>query len=211
MMARPLTDIDAGRGALVQQVEQLIRERGAIDINMGELASAAGMSPSNIYRYFENKEALYEAVAENWFAEKISIMEDVIASNLPAKEKMYAFFERRFSLMIANFEADPDLFKSYCELGERYFEVVRGYVDLADHYLALIIAEAMEQGYFGALNIDRAVSLVNLMIQPFCNPDLIFQLANRPTKEKLEQIIDAIFAGLGVDNRAQDAAQFAKS
>jgi TetR/AcrR family transcriptional regulator, repressor of the ameABC operon len=211
MMARPLTDIDAGCGALVQQVEQLIRERGAIDINMGELASAAGMSPSNIYRYFENKEALYEAVAENWFAEKISIMEDVIASNLPAKEKMYAFFERRFSLMIANFEADPDLFKSYCELGERYFEVVRGYVDLADHYLALIIAEAMEQGYFGALNIDRAVSLVNLMIQPFCNPDLIFQLANRPTKEKLEQIIDAIFAGLGVDNRAQDAAQFAKS
>jgi AcrR family transcriptional regulator len=211
MMARPLTDIDAGRGALVQQVDQLIRERGAIDINMGELASAAGMSPSNIYRYFENKEALYEAVAENWFAEKISIMEDVIASNLPAKEKMYAFFERRFSLMIANFEADPDLFKSYCELGERYFEVVRGYVDLADHYLALIIAEAMEQGYFGTLNIDRAVSLINLMVQPFCNPDLIFHLANRPTKEKLEQIIDAIFAGLGVDNRAQDVAQFAKS
>jgi AcrR family transcriptional regulator len=211
MMARPLTDIDAGRGALVQQVEQLIRERGAIDINMGELASAAGMSPSNIYRYFENKEALYEAVAENWFAEKVSIMEDVIASNLPAKEKMYAFFERRFSLMIANFEADPDLFKSYCELGERYFEVVRGYVDLADHYLALIIAEAMEQGYFGTLNIDRAVSLINLMVQPFCNPDLIFQLANRPTKEKLEQIIDAIFAGLGVDNRAQNVAQFAKS
>jgi AcrR family transcriptional regulator len=195
-MARPQTDIEAGRKLLIEKAEDMIRERGAVDIAMGELAAAAGMSPSNGYRFFESKEALHEAIAESWFADKVRIMEEAVASDLSARDKMYAFFQRRFALMVARYEEDPEQFKSYCELGQQYFDVIRGYVDLADHYLAVIVAEAMEQGHFAELSIDRTVSLINLMIQPFCNPNLIFELANRPTDEKLGQIIDTIFAGL---------------
>jgi TetR/AcrR family transcriptional regulator, repressor of the ameABC operon len=195
-MARPQTDIEAGRKLLIEKAEDVIRERGAVDIAMGELAAAAGMSPSNVYRFFESKEDLHAAIAESWFADKVRIMEEAVASDLSARYKMYVFFQRRFALMIARHEEDPEQFKSYCELGRQYFDVVRGYVDLADHYLAVIVAEAMEQGYFSELSIDHAVSLINLMVQPFCNPNLIFELANRPTDEKLGQIIDAIFSGL---------------
>jgi AcrR family transcriptional regulator len=196
-MARPLTDIEAGRVMLLATVEDMIRERGAVDISMTELATASGMSPSNIYRFFESKEALFEAIAEQWFAEKAAIMEEVVASDLRARDKMYAFFQRRFAVMVARFVDEPDLFRSYCELGGQHFEVVRGYVDLGDHFLAMIVAEAMEQGHFPGVTIDRAVSLINLMVQPFCNPDLIAQLAVMPTEEKLGQIIETIFAGLG--------------
>ncbi len=196
-MARPQTDIEAGRTMLLAIAEEMIRDRGAVDISMAELAAAASMSPSNIYRFFESKEALFEAFAEHWFAEKALIMEEVVASDLLARDKMYAFFQRRFAVMVARFAQEPDLFRSYCELGGRHFEVVRGYVDLGDHFLAMIVAEAMEQGHFQGVSIDRAVSLINLMIQPFCNPDLIAQLAVMPTEEKLGQIIDTIFAGLG--------------
>jgi TetR/AcrR family transcriptional regulator, repressor of the ameABC operon len=196
-MARPQTDIDAGRAMLLVTVEDMIRERGAVDISMTELATVSGMSPSNIYRFFENKEALFEAIAEQWFAEKAAIMEEVVASDLLARDKMYEFFQRRFAVMVTRFTEEPDLFRSYCELGHQHFEVVRGYVDLGDHFLAMIVAEAMEQGHFLGVTIDRAVSLINLMVQPFCNPDFIAQLAVMPTEEKLGQVIDTIFAGLG--------------
>jgi AcrR family transcriptional regulator len=196
-MPRPQTDIDSGRLLLLETAEGIIRDRGAVEIAMNELAAASGMSPSNVYRFFDSKEDLFEAIAERWFADKISIMESVVASNLPVREKMQAFFGRRFALMVSDFEAEPDLFQSYCELGNQHFETVRGYVDLADHYLALIVAEAMEQGYFGGLSIDQSVSLINLMIQPFCNPELIIRIGVRPNEEKLGQIINAIFAGLG--------------
>ena len=75
-MARPQTDIEAGRERLLDQVEDLVRKRGSADIAMNELASAAGMSPSNLYRFFESKEALLEAVAERWFADRTAIMVD---------------------------------------------------------------------------------------------------------------------------------------
>jgi AcrR family transcriptional regulator len=205
-MARPQTDIEAGRQQILDTVENLVRQRGAIDISMTELAAAVGMSPSNLYRFFDSKEALLEAVAEKWFAEKIAIMEEVVACDMPIRDKMFDYFARRFALMVQQYEAEPDLFKSYMEIGSLYFEVVRGYVDLGDHYLALLVAEAMEAGYFADLSIDEAVSLINQMVQPYCNPDAITQIGTTKLKEqKLSRIIDTIFIGLGQPYVAQSA------
>ncbi len=203
-MARPQTDIEAGKQELLEVVDDLVRKRGGADISMAELANAAGMSPSNIYRFFENKEALLEAVAEKWFAEKIRIMEEVSATDVAARDKMFEFFAQRFALMVEQYEAEPELFKSYLEIGQQNFEVVRGYVDLGDHYLAMIVAEAMEQGYFEGLSIDETVSLVNQMVQPYCNPEAIVYIGTMKLKEhKLARIIDTIFIGLGKTHNAK--------
>ena len=198
-MARPNTDIEAGRETLLDHVEALIQARGAVSVTLAELATVANMSPANLYRFFENKEALYEAVAERWFVPKIRIMEEVVASDLPVRDKLYQFFARRFVLMRDNFERDPVLFQSYNDLGREHLDIVLGFVDLADHYQAMLVSEAMSEGYFPDLTIDQAVSLINLMIQPFCNPDLIPQLAGRATEAKLALIIDAMLAGLKGD------------
>lgn len=204
-MARPQTDIEAGRVQLMDVVDDLIRKRGATDVSMTELAAAAGMSPSNLYRFFENKEALLEAVAEKWFAEKIRIMEEVVALDISARDKMYAFFARRFAVMIAQYKAEPDLYKSYMEIGQQYFDVVRGYVDLGDHYLSIIVAQAMDQGYFGTLSIDECVSLINQMVQPYCNPEAIVLIGTvKLNMAKLGHIIDTIFIGLGKDFVGKD-------
>ncbi len=197
-MARPQTDIEAGRTALLEVVDNLIRQRGAVDISMTDLAAAAGMSPSNLYRFFDNKEALLEAVAERFFAEKIQIMVEVTESDLPVRDKMYQYFARRYLAIVEQYEAEPDLLKSYLEIGQQYFEVVRGYVDLGDHYLAIIVAEAMEQGYFEGLSIDETVSLINQMVQCYTNPDMLFYIGTiKLSVTKLALIVDAIFLGLG--------------
>jgi hypothetical protein len=138
-----------------------------------------------------------EAVAEDWFAEKIAVMEEVVASDMPAQQKMLAFFARRFVMMHRRFEEDPELFKSYCQLGNQYFEVVRGYVDLGDHYLSMIVADAMEEGYFSGLSIDQSVSLINQMVFPYCSPDTMTTILHNLSEEKLALIVDAIFRGLG--------------
>jgi AcrR family transcriptional regulator len=196
-MARPQTDIEAGRLELLDIAEELVRKRGGVDLSMTELAASAGMSPSNLYRFFESKEALMEAAAGRWFAPKIAIMEEVVATEIPIRDKMYAFFARRFALMREQYREDPDLFKNYLELGEQHFEVVRGYVDLGDHYLALLVAEAMDDGYLPNLTIDEAVSLINQMIQPYCNPEALLYLDHKLSEAKLSRIIDTIFIGLG--------------
>jgi AcrR family transcriptional regulator len=202
-MARPHTDIEAGRQELLDIVEEMVRQRGGVDLSMTDLAAAAGMSPSNLYRFFENKEALLEAAAGRWFAPKIAIMEEVTASSLPSRDKMYQFFALRFIMMRDQYREDPDFFKSYLELGEQHFEVVRGYVDLGDHYLSLLVAEAMDEGHLPDLSIDEAVSLINQMVQPYCNPEALLYLDHKLSEKKLGRVIDTIFIGLGREFEAQ--------
>ncbi|WP_404373046.1 TetR/AcrR family transcriptional regulator [Sphingomonas sp. MMS24-J45] len=198
-MARPTTDLEAGREALLDHVEALIAQRGGVSITLAELAAAANMSPANLYRFFENKEALYQAVAERWFAPKVRAMEEVLASDLPIRQKFHAFYARRLAMILADYERDPALFRSYLELGHQHMEIVRGFIDLADHFLAQLIAEAIAEGYFAGFEIDAAVSLVNLMVQTFCDPELVVLLIHSVNEQKLAIVIDTIFDGMRAD------------
>lgn len=195
-MARPSTDIETVRAILLDKLDGLIQRRGAASATLTELAQEAGMSPANIYRFFPSKVALYEASAERWFAPKIAIMEEVVESDLPANEKLYEFFARRFRLMRANYDADPALFESYLDLGDEHEDIIRGYIDLGDHYLAMIVAECMADGHFPGLSVDQAVSLINLMVLPFCGPRNMMMLVHSVTDEKLALIVAAILGGL---------------
>lgn len=203
-MARPQTDIEAGRLQILDAVDDVVRARGSADISINEVAAAAGMSPSNLYRFFETKEALFEAVAEKWFAAKIAIMEDVCASNMPPRDKMVAFFARRFRVMVAQYDADPALFRSYMEFGAQNYHVIAGYIDLGDHYLSVLVADAMEEGHFAGLSLDEAVSLINQMMHVYINPDMLIYIGTTKLQEaKLELIVDTIFAGLAQSSAAR--------
>jgi AcrR family transcriptional regulator len=195
-MARPQIDPQLVREQLFEAAEDIIRLRGAITISMSELASACDMSQSNIYRYFPTKEAFYEAMAERWFEPFNNIMEQVVESDLPPRAKLFEFFARRLAVKRERFLKEPQLFQSYLELGTEHWDVVRGHIDLADHYMATIIGEAMIEGYFPDLELDEALSLVNLMVQPFCNPDVMINMERTATEANLARIIDAIFDGL---------------
>ncbi|MFM5948641.1 MAG: TetR/AcrR family transcriptional regulator [Novosphingobium sp.] len=204
-MARPQSDIDAGRQHLVELAIALIEERGSSAMTMSEIAARAGMSPASFYRYFESKDALVEAVAEHWFQPKVAIMEEVVASDLPPRRKMFEFFARRFALMQAQWESDPLAFATYAELGSENFELVRSYIDLGDHYLAEIIGEAMAEGHFAGLEIDEALSLINQMVNVYVNIGAMAYLMPKLSTDKLARIIDALFDGLSATDRGAKA------
>ena len=205
-MARPQNDIEtgrieAGRARLVEVACALIEERGGQALTMQEVAIHAGMSPANVLRFFDSKEALLEAIAEFWFRPKVVMMEEVIASDLPPRRKMYEFFARRFVIMRDAYRADPVAHQMYIELGNDHFETVRSYVDLADHYLSMIIGEAMADGFFAGLDIDMTLSLINQMVHPYCNIALMKGMMDRLSEETLACIIDAMFDGLSAQDR----------
>ena len=204
-MTRPQTDLDSGRDAILEIMVELIEERGTSAFTMTELAARAGMSPANLYRYFDSKEALIEAVAEHWFKPKVEIMEEVVASDLAPRRKMYEFYARRFTRMKNEWERDPVAFANYVELGKEHFELVRSYVDLGDHYLSVIIGEAMAEGFFAGLTIDEAISLINQMTSTYVNIGAMELIMPRLTTDKLARIVDAIFDGLSAQDRGAKA------
>lgn len=56
------------RARIVECAARLLRERGASAVTVRAVAQAAGMQAPTIYRFFEDKDALLDAVAEHVFA-----------------------------------------------------------------------------------------------------------------------------------------------
>lgn len=193
----------AERARLVRLAMDLIEQRGE-NVTRAELAAAAGIPRARVELLFGEDIELFDAVVEQWFERHIEIMEEVVASDLPPNRKMYEFFARRFRLQRARYRADPAAFKVYCELGAAHFERVQGYVDLADHYLCELIAQAQAEGAFEGLAIDAALSLINQMVLPYTMSDILTFLDERLSEEKLGRIVDTIFTGLsGADRGAR--------
>jgi len=192
-----MTDQDKARERprLVALTMDLIERRGAA-VDRSVVATEAGLSRARIEAIFPEEGDLIDAIIEQWYAPDIVIMEEVLESDLPIQRRFYEFYARRFERDLARFQSDPATYALYVELGEAHFEQVRGYIDLADHYLTVLISEAQGEGYFAGLSIDRALTLINQMVACYVSPQMMLILSDKLALNKLAAIIDTLFAGL---------------
>ncbi len=188
-------DIARERERLTDLAIELASRRGE-ETTRAVLAAETRLSRARIETVFPDEEDLFDATVERWFEPELAIMEEVMASDLPSNRKLYEFIVRRFDRRRMEFRRDPGLYRLLCELGAARFERVRSFVDLADHYLCEIIAEAQADGHFAGLEIEQARSLISQMAICYTMPDLIPMLEDRLTEDKLAAIVDTLFAGL---------------
>ncbi len=194
------------RERLAQMAIELTAKRGA-EVTPEILAVEAGLSRARIDALFPQESDLFDATTERWFAPHVAMMEEVLASDLPTIRKFYEFFARRYLHNRKEYRRDPEAFALLCELGARRFERVRSYIDLADHYLCELIAQAQVDGDFEGLEIDQALSLINQMVVACTQPDVLMMLDERLSEEKLAAIVETMFAGLsGKDRGARGLA-----
>ncbi|EDL49563.1 hypothetical protein [Erythrobacter sp. SD-21] len=188
-------DIDQMRSRFAREAMALM-ERTGEEVTRTRLAAEFKIARARIEAVFPEESDLLEAITAEWFAPKIAVMDEVMASGLPPRRKMYEFFARRFVLLRQNFEEDPATFRLYVEMGERYFEYAQSYIDLGDHYLCELIAEAQADGHLTGMDVDFARSVINQMVLCYIQPYLIAMIGERLSEDKLAHIVDAIFDGL---------------
>ncbi|MDZ4308550.1 hypothetical protein [Allopontixanthobacter sp.] len=194
------SDLNDERDRLVELAMESVARRGG-DISKATLATDTQVARAKIDRLFPEEADLAAALVERWFRPLVAIMEDVLAAELPPNRKMYEFFARRFDYLRALFQRDPATFALFVELGDSHWEEVRSYVDLGDHYLSEIIAQAQADGYFPGLTINHALSLINQMLVTYVQPMFLIMIPEKLSEDKLAQIVDTVFAGLSASDR----------
>ncbi len=198
--------IAAEKRRLVAAAMDLIA-RNRESLSKASLAADLRVPRAKIDAVFAEDADLAAAIVDAWFAPDVAIMEEVVASDLPPNRKMYEFFARRFLVEQQRYQEDPALFALYLEMGQQYFANVEGYIQLADHYLTEIIAEAQAAGYFEGLSLSRALTLINQMVICYTSPQLMLIIASRLSETKLAAIVDTLFVGLTAEDRGASGLQ----
>lgn len=183
------------RARLAREAIKLIARRGDA-ISRATLALELRQSRARIEAIFPEEDDLFSAIVDEWYADDADFMAEIVQSELPVRRKMYEFYVRRYKRERERYRADPATFELFVELGSARFELVRGYIELADHHLSEIIAEAQADGYFPGLSVDRALTLINQMVICYTSPQMMIIVDDRLAEDKLAAIVDTIFDGL---------------
>ena len=89
------------RARIVEVAAQLLRDKGATAVTTRAVAQAAGLQAPTIYRFFEDKNALLDAVAEHVFATYVAGKSDVEDSGDPAAD-LQAGWDMHIGFGLAN-------------------------------------------------------------------------------------------------------------
>src|SRR5215210_98378 len=76
------------RRRIVETAERFFRQIGYQKTTVADIAKALRMSPANVYRFFESKRAINEAVAERLMREVEGALETIACRNRPAADRL---------------------------------------------------------------------------------------------------------------------------
>jgi AcrR family transcriptional regulator len=155
---------------ILQAAEEVLRRYGPAKANVVDVARALGVSHGSVYRHFESKAALRDAVTERWLSEISKPLEAVAVGRGTASERL----ERWLDLLVGSKRRkaldDPELFATYMDLAAEAREVVKAHVETLVDQLARIIADGAAHGDFAADDPRVAARAVFDATSRFHNP-----------------------------------------
>lgn len=163
------------RTQILDAAEARFRAYGFNKTTMAEIASDCGMSAANLYRYFENKQAIGAAIVEKCVAEQSARLREVIRDNGPtAGEKMERFVVEVLHYTYEQLAGQPRLTELIDHICAERKDLVReGKVQRMTSLVAEIIAEGNRTGEFNVDDVIGAAHGVVMATVPFHAPFVI--------------------------------------
>ena len=138
-----------------------IAENGYHQAQVSKIAKQAGVADGTIYLYFKNKEDILISLFEEKMGSFIEKLNDMIAGNGTAAEKLLRVIESHFNLLSADHHlaivTQLELRQSNKDLRLKINDILKGYLQVIDN----ILLEGIETGEFRE---DLDVRLARQMI-----------------------------------------------
>jgi AcrR family transcriptional regulator len=158
------------REQILEAAEESLRRYGPAKANVVDVARALGVSHGSVYRHFESKAALRDAVAERWLVGISEPLAAVANGNGSAPERLERWIDGLVEAKRRKALDDPGLFATYVGLTADAREVVKAHVETLVGQLARIIEDGCADGELAADDPRSAARAVFDATSRFHNP-----------------------------------------
>jgi len=183
------------RNQILEAAAKRFTHYGYGKTTVAEIASDCGMSSGNLYRYFENKEAIARAAVEERLEEKSRICEAAAEPAAPAMEQIRQYLLARLRFSHALSCGSAHIFELVQLMTDRHRELLDRYDGRMIEWLAGVIEGAVARKEFRPVDARKAAGSVFVATMVFCIP--IFMQEPMPVmEERLNDLIDLLHKGL---------------
>lgn len=150
----------APRERILDAAEELLRRHGPARATVVDVARALGMSHANVYRHFESKAALREAVAERWLKGISAPLDETAARPGPAAERLVEWVLALAAAKRRKVREEPEIFSAYHALAEEHRAVVDRHVRHLREQVRRILEDGAAEGAFRLRDPEAAAQTV---------------------------------------------------
>ena len=177
-----------------------IRRHGLERTTVVAIAREAAMSHGNVYRYFPSKEALVDAVTDQWLKPIETGLREIVDGPDPAFDKLERILSAVQRAYRNKLEADPKIFGLFVEASVAGRGVARKHRLKLQSEVRSVLEDGMSSGAFPAHDIRRALALVFDMSHRFLSPPAIRrdgEVTRAQIDGRFERVLRALRRTLG--------------
>jgi AcrR family transcriptional regulator len=190
---------------ILEAAEDVLRRYGPAKANVVDVARALGVSHGSVYRHFESKAALRDAVTERWLESISRPLQAIASQEGPAPERLRRWLDGLVQAKRRKALEDPELFATYVQLAAGARDVVRAHVESLIGQLARIVADGVAEGDFLADEPKVAARAAFDATSRFHNPAHAAEWSDRQNDAAYEGVRSLVLRGLAQSSRAPAA------
>lgn len=183
------------RDRILEVAERLFRQIGYQKTTVGDIAKELRMSPANVYRFFESKKAIHQAVARSLMGEVELEAQRIVAKPGPVKERFRELLTTINRMNTERYVGDNKLHEMVAIAMEEDWEVCVAHMECIAGVIGQMIAQGVASGEFEAPDLQLASLCACTAMIRFFHPQMIAQCATKPGPT-IDQMIDFVIAGL---------------
>jgi AcrR family transcriptional regulator len=164
----------AVRDQIVNAANQHFRHYGYGKTTVSDLAKAIGFSKAYIYKFFDSKRAIGEAICAMSLGTIVAAADQAIADGASATDKLRGIFQAMTATCVAFFFTDRKLYDIAA------YAIAEGWQTSIEHdekirgMIVRIVREGRESGEFERKTpLDETCRAIFLVMQPFVNPVML--------------------------------------
>ncbi|TPW27531.1 TetR/AcrR family transcriptional regulator [Martelella alba] len=196
-MRRPRRKAEETREDILNTAEALFREKGYSGVSIADIAAALEMSPANVFKHFQSKLVLGQAIAHR-YGEKFRARCDEVQQDagLPADIRLTRFVDRLTKDHLQKMQNDRYLFEMLPFVFEDPENKGRMYRGLVRDRIADILADGMDAQLFRKGDPVRDAEVIVDMLTCVLHPNMVKCADMATQSDKAHAILRLVDAGL---------------
>ncbi|QQO20390.1 TetR family transcriptional regulator [Bradyrhizobium diazoefficiens] len=183
------------RDRILEVAERLFRQIGYQKTTVGDIAKELRMSPANVYRFFESKKAIHQAVARGLMGEVELEAQRIVARPGPVPERFRELLTTIHRMNTERYVGDNKLHEMVEIAMQEDWDVCVNHMESIAGMVGQMIAQGVASGEFEAPDLQLAALCSCTAMMRFFHPQMIAQCATKPGPT-IDQMIDFVIAGL---------------
>jgi len=183
------------RDRILEVAERLFRVIGYQKTTVGDIAKELRMSPANVYRFFESKKAIHQAVARGLMGEVELEAQRIVTRPGPVLPRFRELLTTIHRMNTERYVGHNKLHEMVAVAMEEDWDVCVAHMECIAGVIGQMIAQGVATGEFEAPDLQLASLCACTAMIRFFHPQMIAQCATKPGPT-IDQMIDFVIAGL---------------